>query len=169
MEDLDRRVKDGVFRLRGLGIGDELAVEILSHLVEGKMTVAEITDRVYGLTSNDEGFNSSYSRVRRGIRRLESKGLVSKSLFGGNKPFRLTEFAVINLARIGGQKKQLAIIPRIDLAVYLATGGLAVPVTLSAMAWIDVPELGAIGMFGCFCFLLGISFCRIVQSVWRVF
>jgi DNA-binding transcriptional ArsR family regulator len=169
VNDLHGRVKDGVSRLKGLDIGDELAVEILSHLVEGRKSVAEITEHIYGLTSKDEGYNSSYSRVRREIRRLESKGLVSRPLFGGNRPFRLTDLALINLARIGGQTKQLSPIPRIDLAVHLVTAGLAFPVGLIALAWVHVGELATIGLFGCFCFLLGVSFCRITQSTWRVF
>lgn len=169
MEDLHNKVRDGVSKLRGLNIGDELSVEILSNLIEGRMTVAEITERVYGLTNNDEGYSSCYSRIRRGIRRLESKGLVSRSLFGTNQPFRLTELAVINLAKIGGEEKQMKVVPRTDLVVYLATIVLALPVVFSALTLVEIAELSIISIFGCFCFLLGISFTRIVMSVRRVF
>ncbi len=134
-----------------------------------KRTGAELTERIYGLTSNDEGYNSCYSRIRRKIRSLESKGLVSRSLFGNNKPFRLTELAIINLAKIGGKEKQLNVIPRVDLVVYIFTIALAIPVFLLSACLIDMAELSIIGMFRCFCFLLGLSFCRIVQSVRRVF
>ena len=52
IEKLKDKVKDGITRLKGLEIGDELAVEILSQLVEGKKTVAEIVETIYGLRNS---------------------------------------------------------------------------------------------------------------------
>jgi hypothetical protein len=145
------------------------AVEILGQLVQGRKTLTEITESVYGLSLWEEGWQSSYSKVARLTRRLESKGLVSRRLFGKEKPYRLTDLAVTNLARIGGEKKQLSMIPRIDVAFYLATLGSSLVVAALAMGWYELSELGTLGLFGAFCLLLGVSLTRFVQAFRRVF
>jgi len=169
IDDLQQTVKEGVSRLRGLELGDELGVEILSQLVDGQKTPAEITELIYGLRSGDEGYKSSYGRVRREIRRLESKGLVSRKIFGLEKPCRLTDLAMINLARIGGGGKQIPLIPRIDIFLYTGTVISICPVAFIAMGWFTAPELLSIGVFGFFCVLFGVSLCRFVQAIRRVF
>lgn len=168
LSDLRRKVAEGISRLRGLDIGDELGVEILSRLVHGRRTVSEIVEQAYGLRSTDEGFYASYRRVSREIRRLESKGLVSRRLFGRDKPYRLTELAIINLAKIGGEAKQIRALAPSDVAIYLATLGVSLPVAFIAVDWIKFSEPIIVGMFGCFCFLLGLSFGRFIQNLRRV-
>jgi DNA-binding HxlR family transcriptional regulator len=96
IDGLKERVEEGVSKLRGLDIGDQLAVEILSQLVYGRKTTTEITEGIYGLGRSDEGFKSSYTRVGRQIRQLESKGLVSRRLFGNDKPYRRWELEVLS-------------------------------------------------------------------------
>jgi hypothetical protein len=86
IDELQHRVRAGISNLKGLDIGDELGVEILSQLVKGRRTSSEITTFVYGQKRGDDGFESSYSRVRREIRKLESKGLISRNLFGRDRP-----------------------------------------------------------------------------------
>ena len=169
IERLQREVREGVSKLKGLSIGDELGVEILAQLIESKMTVSEIVERVYHLTVYDEGFQSSYTKVSREIRKLESKGYVSRSLFGKEKPYRLTDLAVTNLARIGGGGKEIPMIPLIDVAFYLATLGSSVLVVALALGMYELSELGTLGLFGGFCLLLGISLSRFVQAFRRVF
>ena len=95
IEEFRRRVKNGVSNLKGLEIADELSVEIISQLVEAKKTSSEMTTLIYGLRRGDEGFESSYGKIRREIRILESKGLVSRKLFGRDKPYKITELATI--------------------------------------------------------------------------
>ncbi len=169
IDDLKRRVRNGVSKLRGLEVGDELGVEVLAQLVDGKMTASEIVERVYGITSSDEGFNSAYGKVRREIRKLESKGLVSRKLFGNEKPYGLTDLAVINLARIGREGKQVPVIPRKDIALYVVTGALSIPVILSNTGHIQLAELSTIGLLVFFCILFGISLCRFLETLRRVF
>jgi DNA-binding transcriptional ArsR family regulator len=157
-----------VSKLKGIEIGDELAIEILAQLVEGKRTVAEIVERTYGLNVNDEGFHSSYSKVRRVVRRLESKGLISRKLLGRDKPYRLTQHAVANLARIGGEEQQLSLFPRFDIAVYLLTTVAAIPVASHSLGWVELGETITIGLLPTFCFLLGISFYGAVRMMRKV-
>jgi hypothetical protein len=170
-ENLSRlrtRVHEGVSKLRGLEIGDELAIEILAQLVDGRKSTAEIVELIYGLRKGDEGFISCYSRVGREIKRLESKGLVSRQLFGRDKPYRLTELAVTNLARIGGEKKQMALVPKGELLVYLVTIALAVPIASQTLNLLQLGDLGTAVIFPCFCFFLGFSCSKVLQTLGRV-
>jgi hypothetical protein len=169
IDDLKQRVSEGVSKLRGLDIGDELTVEILGQLIHGRKTLTEITEGIYGLGRSDEGFKSSYGRVDREIRKLESKGLVSRKLFGNNKPYRLTQLAIINLAKIGGDEQQLRVIQRIDLVPYLATLGIAFMAFSEAMGWLVLPEIGTLLIFVSLGFSAGLSFGRILQTIRRVF
>jgi hypothetical protein len=171
-EDIDalkQRVADGVAKLKGLDIGDQLAVEILSQLVGGRKTHTEIREGIYGLIRSDEGFKSSYGRVDREIRKLESRGLVSRRLFGNDRPYRLTQLAIINLAKIGGEEQQVAVIQRIDLVPYTATLVMAVVAFLEANGWLILPEIGTLSLFVCLGFAGGLSFGRILQTIRRVF
>ncbi len=169
IDDLKRRVRSGVSKLRGLEVGDDLGLEVLAQLVDGKKTASEIVEQVYGIISTDEGFASSYGKVRREIRKLESKGLVSRRLFGNEKPYSLTDLAIINLARIGGEGKQIPVLPRKDIALYALTGVIAIPVVLSNIDYIQLTELGTIGLLIFFCVLFGISLCRFFEALRRVF
>ena len=169
IDDFGQRVVNGVSRLRGLDIGDELEVEILGQLVRSRRTVAEMVEGIYGLGSADEGFNSCYTRVRRGVKRLESKGFISTNIFGWNKPYRLTDLAMVNLARIGGDVKQLDVVSRYDLAAFLATAALMVPVSVLGAEWFQLSDLGVVVLFAAFFFLLGACFVRFLQTFRRVF
>ena len=169
IDDLNKRVKEGISNLRGLEIGDELGVEILSQLVEGRKSTSEIVELVYGLKHNDDGYKSSHARIGREIRKLESKGLVSRSLFGKEKPYRLTELAVINLARIGGKERQLAVIPRIDIAVYSLTAGLSLLEGSQAAGLLQLSETQTIALLVVLSFFLGISTVELLRTLRRVF
>jgi len=164
----EKRVRRGVSQLRGLDIADELQVEIVSELIERKLTGVEIVQRVYGLGRYEEGFNSCYTRTRRALKRLESKGLVATSVLGKEKPYRLTDIAAINLARIGGEREQTGIVSRSDLLFYLATFVLAAPIaSIGAGLWRPEDPWIA-GLYACFFYLLGVSTSRVTQAVRRV-
>jgi hypothetical protein len=169
IDDLQARIQQGVSKLGGLDIGDELSVEILRQLVGGRKNTSEMVELIYGLRRGEEGFSSCFSRVGREIRKLESKGLVSRRVFGRDRPYRLTELAVANLARIGGEEKQMPLIPRSDLLVYLVTIILAVPVGLQGMGWLGIADTGTVGLFPSFCFSLGVSSYGAVRTIRRVF
>jgi len=169
IEELNRRVRSGVSKLGGLEIGDQLAVEVLSRLVEGRRTSSEIVTLIYGLKRGDEGFESSYGRVRREIRKLESKGLISRNLFGREKPYRLTQLAVTNLARIGGEEKQTPLMMTTDLAAYLVTLALSVPNALQAVGWLQLSDVWTLAVITSFCFFLGFSSSRVLVTLRRVF
>jgi hypothetical protein len=168
LDELDRRVRGGVAKLRGIHVGDEVEVEVLTHLVGGRFTIAELVEKMYGLDRNEEGFSSSYTKVRRATRRLESRGLVSTRLFGKERPYRLTEYAITNLARIGGGEPQRALMPRQDLIVHATTLALSIPMLLLAKGWLVLSDPGTIVLFACFFYLLGASSSRLVQMLRRI-
>jgi hypothetical protein len=137
--------------------------------VDGRKSTAEIVELVYGLRKGDDGFKSCYSRVGRAIRRLESKGLVSRRLLGRDKPYRLTQLAITNLARIGGEEQQMALVPKIDLATYVGTLSLGIPFAMRALGLLTMSGDLALWMFPSFCFLLGICFVEVLRTFRRVF
>ena len=169
IDDLKQKVVDGVSKLRGLDIGDLLAVEILGQLVQSKKNLTEITEGIYGLGRSDEGFKSCYTRVGREIRRLESKGLISRKLFGNERPYRLTQLAIINLAKIGGEEQQIPIIPRVDLVPYLGTLGLSIVGAMHARGIFQLSEIGTLGFLLLFGIFVGISLTEVLRTLRRVF
>jgi len=168
LDELGAKVSEGVSRLRGLDVGDQLEVEILSRLARGRRTIAELVEQVYGLGRYDEGFGPSYTRVRRKMKRLESKGLVSTKLFGKERPYRLTDLAVTNLARIGGEGKQIDLLSMTDLAVYVATGTLALPMISLSAHLVEMASPTVVMVFAGFFYLLGGSTFCIIRMIRRV-
>ena len=166
---LQHRVRNGIAKLRGLEIGDDLGIEILSHLIDGGRSVCEIVELAYGLGNNDQGYKSAHARVSREIRKLESRGLVSRRILGKEKPYRLTELAVINLAKIGGEERQLPVVPRLDMAAYSATLALSLFEGVEAMGWLSLSRSGTIGLLVILSFMLGISFVEVLRTIRRVF
>jgi hypothetical protein len=71
-------------------VDGSIQARILQELVSGQKTVSELTGIIYGLGRGEKGFPSSYMRVRRAAKRLESKGFISAPLIGRDKPYHLT-------------------------------------------------------------------------------
>jgi hypothetical protein len=169
IDGLRVRVQEGVSKLRGLELGDELSIEILTQLVDGRKNKSEMVELIYGLRRGNEGFSSCFSRISREIRKLESRGLVSRKVFGRDRPYRLTELAVTNLARIGGEEKQIPPLPRSDLVIHLVTIALAVPVALQGTGLLSIVDVVTVGLFPSFCFFLGLSCYGACRTIRRVF
>ena len=168
IDKLNKRVREGVSRLRGLDVGDVLFIEILAQLVDGRKSSTEVVELIYGLRKGEEGFISCYSRVSREIKKLESRGLVSRKMFGRDKPYRLTELAITNLARIGGEERQLALVEKTELAVYLATIALALPIASQTLNLWELGDVVTATIFPSFCFFLGFSCSKVIQTLRRV-
>jgi len=162
------RVRKGVSRLKGVDVTDQLEIEILSQLLDGNRTSAEIVHSVYGLGRGDPGFSSVYSRVRRSLRRLEYKGLVSRKLFGRDRPYRLTQLAKINLARIGGEEEQVGPLRGADLLVWSGTVCLAGLVGALGSGWVRLPNPALFVVFGSFFYFLGLTTSSLIHAVRRV-
>jgi hypothetical protein len=144
-------------------------VEILEELMSGRRTVEELVEAIYSVRRGETGHSTQYSRIRREVRQLESRGFVSrKRLLGRNKPYGLTTLAVAKLANIEDVQSwgPLRVVPAIDWGVYagvLAMGifGLAIHGTAVAHSTFTAVVLS-------FAFGSGIAFTRFVQTLRRV-
>lgn len=170
-EEDDRTLQDWSVPLAGLkklGIESFLEVELLTALSKGRRTVAELVQELYNVERSNPAYASYYDRVRRGCRRLESKGLVSRRIFGRDKPYRLTEHGILamNRARMGQVSQR--VLNSMDAALYLATilfGLIAVSTTNSSA----LHQSHYLGIFTIFVLLTGMSVVRFLETLWKVF
>ena len=80
-----------------------LQAAITQELLSGRRTVAELTEAILLTKPGDAEYHTQYSRIRREIRQMESRGfVVSRKPFGRDKPFMLTQLAIARLTRIEG-------------------------------------------------------------------
>ena len=70
---------------------DLVQVGIVRKLLPGSRISSELVEAVYDVRRGDEGFQTYYTKIRRAIADLESRGFVSRRLFGRDRPFRLTQ------------------------------------------------------------------------------
>jgi len=121
-DDLVHSIKE----FRGLKLG-MLEVEVLARLVDGRRTSNELVLEIYGTGRDRSGFIADYNRVRRALKNLERRGLVSAPILSKEKPYRLTQHGIASLTRIGGTKwPSPMIIPLKDRALYLCSIALAI-------------------------------------------
>jgi hypothetical protein len=116
-DDLISSIKE--FRELNLGM---LEVEVLARLVDGRRTNNELVLEIYGTGKDRSDFTADYNRVRRALKNLERKGLVSTPLLSKEKPYRLTQHGIASLTRIGGTKwPKPRIIPVKDRVLYASS------------------------------------------------
>jgi hypothetical protein len=168
LEELAGKLEKGVTRLRGVKVDDQLEVEVVLRLLKGRRTVSELVDQIYGVGRADGGFASSYTRVRRAVKRLESRGLVSTNMLGKERPYKLTQYAIINLARIGGEEEQVSFVSRKEFTVYLLTFVSSIIAGVMGQGWIEAPDILIMMVFGAFCYLLGATSILFVRSFRRI-
>lgn len=116
-EELSDEVSRHIRRMKGLGLESALQVEIVRCLIRGRRTGAELAAEIYG-SANTESYATDYARIRRDLRRLETRGYVAAAtLFGRERPYRLTRHGVSKLASIG-DVPEYRLLPRIDVALH---------------------------------------------------
>jgi len=146
-----------------------LDAEILDRLIDGKRTIAELVNEIYGLRRGNEGYESHCKRVRRATQSLERKGLVSTQIFGRDKPYRLTRHGVAVLASISKDVGEPRIIGRGELSVVLfalIVGSLMFAATRQGIG--GVPGAFLSFIFALFFTLLGFSLGVLLRVVRRV-
>lgn len=166
LSELQRNMRRATEELAKAEMSNIRQVQIVRELLNGRRTVTELVESLYGLSQDEPGFSTHYSQVQKELRELGSKGFVSRRPFGRNKPYRLTQLAVARLTMMDGVKKGYAsrVIPGIDLVLYAG-----VLVVGSAGAWIAVNwETPFLIMAFTFVFLGGVAFCRFAEAMRRV-
>lgn len=173
LEDVKRGIRERVSKavqdLEHLDLSDVLQAQVIAHLLVGRRTVAELVEEIYGQRKGNEGFMTSYSRVRRCVRQLESMGYVGTRIFGRDKPYRLTKYAVGRLADFDVPAGSATLIPGRDLALHGLTAVLAAVAIYFFLG--EVPETGSLALsifYGTFFVLVGASSTRLLETISRV-
>jgi hypothetical protein len=163
-EELRRTLR----QLRSLEIATPLQMEVIEKLVEGRRNLPELVELIYHESTGDAGYKPHYMKVKRAAEHLKSRGLVSTNLFGKNKPYRLTRYAVEMLTPIAGEPVRYRLFPAKDALSYLSTIlFLIITVFISRNPVID-PSIILVMGWAC-CVFIGISLCRFLEMVRRVF
>jgi len=154
--------------LHKLGIADTLQARIIACLIVGRRTVAELVEEIYGCRNADTGYMSAYSKTRRGIRELESRGYVATRLLGKDKPYRLTHYALGKLSGLGEHGDRERLVSRKDLAVYIASVILLTAAVSILLGVVEPPETYLVWFYALFFTFLGISLTRLAETISRV-
>ena len=171
LSDLESQIAGSMKTLVEAELKDLAQVGIVRELLSGNRTSSEIVDALYGVRRGDEGFQSHYTKIRREIADLESKGFVSRRLFGRDRPYRLTQLAVARLTRMAnvGPTWSTSLVPRLDLFVYGAAVCLAGICALGSMDILSLPPGPSfLVLLSTALFLGGIAFTRFVETLRRV-
>jgi len=163
-----KRVLRTVDDLHRLGISDVLQARILACLFDGRRTVAELVEELYGCRNPDPGYMSAYSKTRRGIRELESKGYVATRMLGRDKPYRLTSYAISRLSGLASEDMSIRLVPWKDIAIHTVSLILlffAIGILIGSFELID-PYL--VSFYAAFFTMTGVSVTRLVETVSRV-
>jgi len=156
--DAAKVLKDDVLRrVRRIGEAElrpPLEAEIVIRLMDGRRTAPELTGEIFG---NHEEYRTEYARIRRELKRLESKGVVAATtLFGRKRPYRITRYGVARLMQVNGTKEESFVNPT-DAFLYIAT------IAVLALV-LDLPEAPS-GLPLVLAFLSGGSIVRLLESL----
>jgi len=142
---------------------------IAQELLSGRRTVAELTEAIHTTRPGDPDYTTQYSKIRREIREMESRGLVvSQGLFGRDKPYRLTQLAVSRLTEIQAiRTTETRAIPRIDTALYLSVMILGL-LLVGIVLYMETGPMPFLALAFTFAFGGGAAFCRFIETLRRI-
>ncbi len=171
LADLESQISRSMKTLMEGELRDLAQVTIVRELLSGSRTSSELVEVVYGVRRGDEGFQSYYTKIRREIADLESRGFVSRRLLGRHRPYRLTQLAVARLTSMANLQPtwSTSLVPLLDRVVYLAALGLATVCALASTKALDIPR-GPYFLLLLSAALLttGVAFTRFVETLRRV-
>lgn len=135
---------ENIHRLKHLGVDSVLQVEIMAHLAEGSGAAWHLASKIFRSGNNDPPSRAQYMKVLRALAGLEREGYVSRSLFGKERPYRLTRHGQELMNAIVGGQEPSSLISRNDLILYASAASSAwVSLILTGM------ELSSILLMGC--------------------
>jgi hypothetical protein len=150
--------------LKVLGVDTVLETEIIVRLLDGRKTAGELVESIFSRGNDDPDFHQYYMRVCRCLKGLESKGYVSRQLFGSRKPFRLTRHAIdLLLKQDPGSEKGLVRFP--DLALYIVTFLAAVCTIIAESGATSLPRSQFMVLYTVFAVLAGMSILKFLETV----
>ncbi len=167
VRDLRDRVLADVRKLRSLDLSI-LEAEILDSLIGGRKNISELVEYIYHERPSDVGFNASRLKVRRALRELERRGIVSTRLFGRDKPYRITRHGVAILASISPDMGRYRAVHPVEL------GLVGVATLVGLLMWLNshgfLGERGwgsSQGLFAVFFTLFGLSLGVLIHVIRR--
>ena len=167
VSEMQSAMRRSIERMAKSQLANSAQVEIVRELLYGRRTVAELTEAIYHTRQGDAGYSTQYSRIRKELRELESKGLVVRRLFGRDKPYKLTQLAVQRLAPIGEHTEGgPGLVSKWDLALFL--GVMVLGLSGLGSIWILNAPTPNQPLSFTFVFLGGVAFCRFLQILRKV-
>jgi hypothetical protein len=163
-EVLRSAVLNDLSYMKALGVSTVLEAEIIIRLLDGRKTAGELVESIFGRGSDDPDFHQYYMKVCRCLKGLESKGYVSRQLFGSRKPFRLTRHAMDVLSKLDpGSAKGL--VGPLDLVLYVATFLIAVCTIIAESGATSLPRSQFMVLYTVFAVLAGMSILKFLETV----
>lgn len=152
--------------MKRMRITSVVDIEILTCLVEGRRTVGELAEQIYGARRTDPGYHTYYMKVRRAVKDLQRRGYVATRLFGKEKPYKLTPFVVARM--MGADGRSVGVVPLLDGLIYVLTIclGLANVAFAGFSPFLSRPYM--IMVYTVFVFLTGYSLSRLTIAFRKV-
>ena len=159
-------VQDSQNELEVSVLSNVTQVRIVQELLKGRRTVARLVEEFYGLRKGDPEFSTHYSRVRKEIEDLESLAIVSRKMFGRDKPYSLTQIGMESLTKLKGSPSPsiLALPDALTYAAALILGSICATVIMTGMnTGTPVTLLAFV-----FVFVGGSAFSRLSRALGRI-
>ena len=160
---LRERVLSSVRKLRHIEL-TMLQIEIIDQLMDGRRTATELVDQIFQTKPGNPDFQARYAAIRREIKNLESRGYVSTTLFGRDRPYRLTGHATAVLSSILPEQRKPRILGKWDLAALVTTAATAILLLTSRHCEEQVVFL----LFALFFVFLGVSISSFAHTLRKV-
>jgi DNA-binding PadR family transcriptional regulator len=110
-----------VERIHLLGLRSGIETDILRELVSGRRTTKELVSVIFDEDPESSTYESHYAKIRRALKPLKAKGLITCSLFGREKIYRLTRHGELTLVRIAVGYPEQRLIGRASYGLFLIT------------------------------------------------
>jgi hypothetical protein len=169
VDRLRRRIVEGLIELQKMQIRSIAQGQVVASLLEGRKTIAELVEAIYGYTSDSPEYNAGYMKISRALQDLAARGYVSRTLLGRDKPYRLTKFALETLLSM--QDKVIlprALVSRLDIIFYILSILFITGALLRGTGLLELSRGWSLMLYGSLLFLLGASFSRIIDTFRRV-
>ncbi len=164
----EEALRRAAIRLLAEESGEPLQVSVIQSLVSGARSIAELVEEIYGVVKGQEGYMTSYTRIRRVLAKLSARGLVSRKMFGSAKPYRLTRHARDSLASHATGGSPVSLFPAIDKVLHTSATTIALILALSLSGRIQLGQPFLSMLQSVFFFTLGLSTARIAQGLRQV-
>jgi hypothetical protein len=159
-----KRIRHDIRRLGASGLATPLEAEIVVQLLDGRRSPAELAQLIYRQSGGNPVPHHQYMRVSRALRNLESRGYVSRNMFGLPKPYKLTRHAMSRLAG-AGESHPRGPITRWDVLLYVSTGILTASTAAANMGFLSIARPSFTLLYTSSLLLSGMCATRLIQTV----